>query len=168
MKSNPVRLLFAAIACLVLQTGATSAAAAADPKPEEATYLVTVKRTLLSGEVVSESTTSVSSYGGGNFEGTIPVEMKEGPRPPLLVTFDINEEDANFSVMDPSLIQPGMNEGRSYSIPLTILETHVIRKKSDVYTLLGTDKEKLTISFKKVDPKELDEVPMAKEGEGKK
>lgn len=168
MKSNPVRLLLATIACLVLQTSASKAEEKADAMPKEATYLVTVKRTLLSGEVISESSTYVSSYDGGNFEGTIPVEMKEGPRPPLLVTFDIEEEGANFSVMDPSLMRHGMNEGRSYSYPLTILETNVRRKKSDAYTLLGTDKEKLTISFKKIDPKELDEVPVAKEGDGKK
>jgi hypothetical protein len=65
-------------------------------------------------------------------------------------------------------MRQGMNEGRSYSYPLTILETTITRKNSDVYTLLGTESQKLTISFKKLDPKELDEVPEAEDADGKK
>ena len=167
MKTNPVRFLLAAITCLVLQTGTTRAVGEEVAKPESVTYLITLKRTLLSGEVVSESTTYSSSE-GGEFSGTIPVDLKEGSRPPLLVAFDVNEATANFEVMDPSMMRQGMSEGRSFSYPITILETTIRRKNSDVYTLLGTEAQKLTISFKKLDPKELDEVPEVEEADGKK
>ena len=167
MKTHPVRILLAAIACLVLQTGTTRAVGEEVAKPESVTYLVTLKRTRLNGELLSESTTYVSSF-KGELSRTIPVEMKEGPRPPLLVAFDVSEATANFEVTDPSLMRQGMNEGRSYSYPLTILETTITRKNSDVYTLLGTEAQKLTISFKKLDPKELDEVPEAEDADVKK
>ena len=167
MKTNPVRILLAAITCLVLQTGTTRAVGEEVAKPESVTYLVTLKRTRLNGELLSESTIYVSSN-MGELSGTIPVEMKDGPRPPLLVAFQVREKDTNFEVMDPSLMRQGMNEGRSFSYPSTILETTIRRKNSDVYTLLGTDAQKLTISFKKLDPKELDEVPEAEEADGKK
>lgn len=167
MKSNPVRLLLATIACLVLQTVAIRAEEKADAKPEEVTYLVTLKRAALSGQTISESSIYVSSE-EGEFSGTIPADLNIQLKPSFIIKFDAGVKTISFELMDTSLIRQTINEGRSYTFPMTIFETHVSRKKSDVYTLLGTDKEKLTISFKKLDPKELDEVPVAKEAEGKK
>ena len=101
MKTNPVRILLAAITCLVLQTGTTRAVGEEVAKPESVTYLVTLKRTRLNGELLSESTIYVSSN-MGELSGTIPVEMKDGPRPPLLVAFQVREKDTNFEVIPKS------------------------------------------------------------------
>ncbi|OYV04984.1 MAG: hypothetical protein CFE26_14005 [Verrucomicrobiales bacterium VVV1] len=167
MKSNPVRLLLATIACIVLQTVGIRAAEEEVTKPEPVTYLVTLKRTLLRGEVVSETSCHVSSE-AGTFECTIPADTKAESKQPLIVEIEADDKIIEFSVTDLSMLRKGVSQGSSYAYPVTILATKLRRNQSDAYTLFTTDTEKLTISFKKVDPKELDEVPVAKEGEGTK
>lgn len=167
MKSNPIRLLLATIACLVLQTAGTRAAAEEAVKPEPVTYLVTLKRATLRGETISESSIYVSSE-EGEFSGTIPSDLNNSSKQTFIVKFDAGEKTINFDLMDTSMIRQTINEGRSYTFPMTILDATVQRTKIDAYTILGTDKEKLTISFKKVDQQKSDEASDTKKAEEKK
>lgn len=171
MKSKLLRLLLAALACSVFQVGTSRAAAtekAKEPSPEPVTYKVTLTRTLSNGEVINRSSTYSTAESETIF-GSIPLDWKDSQKAPLIIQFELSTEGAEFEVMDTSLMRQGISkDGGSYSYPQTILESNVRRKKSDNYTLLETESQKLTITFKKVDPKELDEVPVAKEAEGKK